>query len=60
MYCHDKYQWVLPPIFIEMRNVCSGRCRAASLHQIQVIMYAECESASLYIKQFKRSFRVTR
>ena len=58
MYCHDENQWALPPVFIEMRNVRSGRCRTPGLHQIQVVLYAKCQRARLNIKQFKRPFRV--
>lgn len=58
MHCHDEYQWVLLPVFIEMRNVRSGSCRTTSFYTIHVILYAECKRARLNITQFKRSFRV--
>lgn len=47
MYCHDKYQRALPLVFVEMRNIRSGCCRAASFYQIHVILYAQCERARL-------------
>ncbi len=60
MYCHDKYQRALPLVFVEMRNVRSGRCRTAGFYPIQMVLYPQCERARLNIKQFKRSFRVAR
>lgn len=59
MHGHDKNQRALPLVFIEMRNVGSGCCRAASFYQIHVVLYTQCERARLNIKQFKRAFRVS-